>query len=172
VTAAMTWDELRMHVLASPAASGVVRDRFQRRLDAWGLAHLAADVLLCTGELVANAVAAAPAAEIRVRISRGPHGVLVEVWDPGNAMPVARPVVEPTLDDLDLSPENYDANGGWGLPIVAALSTACGFTPHPRTEARPCGRASRTGHPRDGPVRGGTALDDRCERRDRPAATT
>ncbi|MGI8336876.1 ATP-binding protein [Actinomadura scrupuli] len=91
-------------MLASPAASGMVRDRFQRCLDGWGLPHLA---------------------------DRDPYGVLVEVWDPGNAMPQARPVTEPTLDDLDLSPENYDANGGWGLPIVVALSTACGFTPHP-----------------------------------------
>jgi anti-sigma regulatory factor (Ser/Thr protein kinase) len=131
VTAAMTSDELRMHVLASRAAAGIVRDRFQRCLNAWGLPYLSDDVLLCTGELVANAVAAAPTAELRVRISREPSGVLVEVWDPSNAMPEAKPVVEPTLDDLDLSPENFDANGGWGLPIVVTLATACGFTPHP-----------------------------------------
>src|SRR4051794_35249675 len=101
----MNSDEVHWCVLASPAASGMVRDRFRRCLDAWGLPHLADDVLLCTGELVANAVAATPTAEIRVRLSRDPYGVLVEIWDPGSAMPQVKQVVQPTLDDLDLSPD-------------------------------------------------------------------
>jgi hypothetical protein len=34
-------------------------------------------------------------------------------------------------EDLDLSEENWDDNGGWGLPIVQALADDCGYTPHP-----------------------------------------
>jgi anti-sigma regulatory factor (Ser/Thr protein kinase) len=96
------------------------------------LTHISGDVLLCAGEFVANAVEAAPTREIRVRLSRDADGVLLEVWDPGDTMPKARPIVELTLDDLDLSEENWDDKGGWGLPIVATLAQDCGFTPHPR----------------------------------------
>jgi hypothetical protein len=36
-----------------------------------------------------------------------------------------------TLDDLDLSEEAFDENGGWGLQIVQALSARCGAVRDP-----------------------------------------
>jgi anti-sigma regulatory factor (Ser/Thr protein kinase) len=114
------------------ASVGGVRDRFARCLAAWDLpSEIRDDVLLCTGEFLANAVVAAPGRELRVSVSRDSHRVMLEVWDPSNTMPKAQPVVQLTLDDLDLSEENFDANGGWGLPLVEALALECGYTPHP-----------------------------------------
>ncbi|MBC6460041.1 hypothetical protein HKK72_19430 [Actinomadura sp. HBU206391] len=46
-------------------------------------------------------------------------------------MPSPRPVVELELDDLDLSEENFDDNGGWGLSLARELASECGVT---RTE--------------------------------------
>jgi hypothetical protein len=34
-----------------------------------------------------------------------------------------------TPDTLDLREENFDDNGGWGLPIVQMLSADCGVEP-------------------------------------------
>jgi hypothetical protein len=54
--------------------------------------------------------------------------VLLAVWDSSDHMPTVKEVVELTLDDLDLSEENFDNNGGWGLPLVRALSCDCGVS--------------------------------------------
>ena len=54
----------------------------------------------------------------------------IGVADPCPGLPRAPgPLVEPGPDDLDLSEENFDNNGGWGLTIVTALSAAYGVTP-------------------------------------------
>jgi anti-sigma regulatory factor (Ser/Thr protein kinase) len=130
----MPRDQVRMSVLASPAAVGVVRDRFQRTLTRWGVppGHRD-DVLLCASELLTNSVTAAPRRELRAGLSREGRAVLLEVWDPGDALPRLRPMADPALDDLDLTPEGFDDNGGRGLHIVAALATEYGCTPHPPT---------------------------------------
>ncbi|MGI8332002.1 ATP-binding protein [Actinomadura scrupuli] len=131
-TEQMTTDELRLNVLASPAAVGVVRDCFERCLMRWEVAApLRDDVILAASELLTNAVEAAPSREVHARLSRDDCGVLLEIWDPSNAMPRPEPVVELTLRDLDLTEERFDANGGWGLPLVAALAAGYGCRPYP-----------------------------------------
>jgi hypothetical protein len=67
-----------------------------------------------------------------LQVSRDVGGVIIAVWDSSVLMPERRPVVELSLDDLDLSPENYDNNGGWGLALVQALSLSCGVTRDPK----------------------------------------
>ncbi|WP_433325545.1 hypothetical protein [Spirillospora sp. CA-294931] len=54
--------------------------------------------------------------------------MVLAVWDSSDAMPQARPVVELEPEDLDLSPANFDNNGGWGLPLVEALACQSGVT--------------------------------------------
>jgi anti-sigma regulatory factor (Ser/Thr protein kinase) len=124
-------DELRLTMLASTASSGLARTLVQQRLSRWGYMHISCDVLLATAELVANASEATPGREIKIRFSRDSFGVLLEVWDCSDQVPITRPLIEPTLDDLDLREEHWDDNGGWGLPIVAALAHDCGYTPDP-----------------------------------------
>lgn len=130
-TEQMTTDELRLNVLASPAAVGVVRDCFERCLMRWAVpASVRDDVILSASELLTNAVEAAPSREVHARLSRDTCGILLEVWDPSSAMPRPRPVVELALADLDLSEARFDANGGWGLPLVAALAVGYGCRPY------------------------------------------
>lgn len=103
------------------------------RMIDWGLggeryASLREDVCLTVAELVANACAATPETEIRIRLSpefaRGT--LLLGVWDSTDEMPTVTPVVELTLETLDISEENFDRNGGWGIPLVMALASECG----------------------------------------------
>jgi hypothetical protein len=124
-------DEVRLTMLASTASAGLARTLVQQRLFNWGYMHISCDVLLTTAELVANASEATPGREIKIRFSRDTCGVLLEVWDSSNQIPQPKPIIELTLDDLDLSEENWDGNGGWGLPIVQALALDCGYTPDP-----------------------------------------
>jgi anti-sigma regulatory factor (Ser/Thr protein kinase) len=127
-----THDELRMRMLASPAAVGLCRTLVEQRLRKWGVGWAISDALLVTGELAANAVDACPmGAEIWIRLSRDAAGILLQVWDPVDRLPEPR-TVELALDTLDLDPVNFDDNGGWGLAIVAVLSLDHGCTPHPR----------------------------------------
>jgi hypothetical protein len=48
------------------------------------------------------------------------------VWDGSDRLPQVQPIKEMSADDLDLSPENFDDNGGWGLHIVRATASECG----------------------------------------------
>jgi hypothetical protein len=50
----------------------------------------------------------------------------------GGPVPAGKPPPDLTLETLDLSPENWDANSGWGLTIVAALSDQCGYSLDPK----------------------------------------
>jgi hypothetical protein len=78
-----------------------------------------------------NAVEASPrGAEIWVRPSRDTCGPLSQVCDPVNRMPEPKSI-ELTLEPLDLAPERFDVNGGWGLSLVAALSQDHGCDPYP-----------------------------------------
>ncbi|MFB4300830.1 ATP-binding protein [Actinomadura sp. NTSP31] len=109
----------------------MVRALIEFRLAEWRLAGLAGDVHLIAGELVANAIQSTPDREIRVRFVRAERVVRLMVWDASDAMPVARPVLELTLDDIvpdacALDAGHDDGTGGWGLPIVQALASRCG----------------------------------------------
>lgn len=127
----VTCRELLLTMLAAPAASGLARTLAAERLRSWGHHHVIDDATLIIGELIANAVRETPGREIRFQFSRDVHGLLIAVWDSSPRMPRPRPVVEVTLDDLDVSEDSLDRNGGWGLPIVQALSATCGCTRDP-----------------------------------------
>lgn len=128
--------ELDMTCLAAWTAPGQVRAHIELRLTEWRLSGLAQDLHLIAGELVANAVEAAPDGEIRIRFTKEPNALLLGVWDSSNDMPVSKPIVELSLLDIEadpnaLEPDHDDGTGGWGLPIVQALSSECGVTPTP-----------------------------------------
>ncbi|MEU8803330.1 ATP-binding protein [Spirillospora sp. NPDC048819] len=123
--------ELDMSCLAAGTTSGLVRTLVEFRLAEWGLQKIAGDVLLIAGELVANAVESTPDRVVRVRFTREADAVVLAVWDSSEQMPVVRPVVEMTLDDVVADARALDAGyddgtGGWGLPLVEALSAGCG----------------------------------------------
>ena len=126
-----TPDCLLIPMLASKAAAGLVRTLTKTRLHNWGYMHISDDAFLIASELIANAVAATPGEEIRYQFSRDVCGVLIAVWDSSPELPQARPIVELTLDTLDVSKEHWDDNGGRGLSLVAALAASCGHTPDP-----------------------------------------
>jgi anti-sigma regulatory factor (Ser/Thr protein kinase) len=119
-------DELRMPMLASPASAGLARTLTQQRLSKWDCSHISEDTLIVVAELIGNAAKETPNREIRFALRREPAGVLVGVWDCSPRPPRPAPVVEPTLEGLDLSEHNFDANGGRGLHLVAALSAEWG----------------------------------------------
>jgi anti-sigma regulatory factor (Ser/Thr protein kinase) len=120
---------------ATPTVAGQVRLMLQCRFAEWGLAapkyaEVQSDLFLIAAELVTNATTETPDRKIEVSCVPDVNARLIRfsVWDssdrkPGAAMP------ELDLETLDLSPEHYDDNGGWGLPLVQALSESCGVTP-------------------------------------------
>ncbi|WP_158581655.1 ATP-binding protein [Actinomadura spongiicola] len=121
--------ELDISCRADVTVPGMVRSLVGFRLAEWGLERVAGDVLLVAGELVANAVQSALDREIWVKLTREAGAVVVAVWDPSEGMPVARPVVEMTLDDVDgdaWALEPGCEEGGRGLQIVQALASGCG----------------------------------------------
>jgi hypothetical protein len=124
-------DDLRISMLASKAEADLARTFIEARLHKWGCMHISDDAFLIATELVANASAVTPGKEIKFRLSRDATGVLLAVWDSSGCVPQPKPVVELTLDTLDLTPEHWDDNGGWGLPIVQALAVDCGYRRDP-----------------------------------------
>ncbi|WP_433472789.1 ATP-binding protein [Spirillospora sp. CA-142024] len=126
-----TPDCLLMPILASKAAPGLARTLTRSRLHNWGYMHISDDAFLIASELITNAVTATPGKEIRYQCSRDAAGVLIAVWDASPSSPRVRPMIELTLDTLDLSEEHWDDNGGRGLPIVATLAAECGHTSDP-----------------------------------------
>jgi anti-sigma regulatory factor (Ser/Thr protein kinase) len=120
----MCSDELDVTCLATKNVAGEMRRRMEYRLTAWRLSAIAYDTCLVATELITNACAATPGGEIRIRCRREPAAVLVDVWDASDRMPVVRLVAEPV--ELDLSPDRFDQNGGWGLPLVRAIAAECG----------------------------------------------
>lgn len=127
-TQVTAFDQLDMACIAAGTVAAEVRQRIALRLADWRLTHLADDVQLVAAELITNACAITPQGQIRVRFTRETKGVLLAVWDSSHQMPRVQPVAELDLDDLDLSEQNFDRNGGWGLQLVTALSTECGVS--------------------------------------------
>jgi hypothetical protein len=124
-------EELIFPMLGSPAAIGVARTLTCARLRRWDYSHLLDDALLIVTELVTNAADVTPGKKIVFQLTRDAEGIGFAVWDGSSRMPEPKPIVELTLEDLDLSEENFDNNSGWGLAIVQALSTSCGITHDP-----------------------------------------
>lgn len=118
-------------LVASTVVSGLARDQVTSALRGWGLSFLVSDAVLVIGELAANTVEASRAADvIKVHVGLGAGEVVLAVWDGSDARPVTRHV-ELSLETLDLCPEHYDDNGGWGLSIVENLATRCWADPTP-----------------------------------------
>ncbi|MER6817693.1 ATP-binding protein [Spirillospora sp. NPDC000708] len=124
---------LDARMLACPASAGLVRTLLRSRLADWGLSHRADDVQLIAGELLANAAEHAAYLEMRVQFELAPDGMRLGVWDRSNVLPVAKPLgsVDVSPDAAALDEGHDDGTGGWGLPIVQALSVRCGVDPTP-----------------------------------------
>jgi anti-sigma regulatory factor (Ser/Thr protein kinase) len=119
-------EDLRITMPASAAAPGFVRTLVERRLIKWGYSLIADDALLVAVEMVTNAARATPGEDITLLCRWETNAVLVEVWDSSPQPPVPAPVIEMTLDDLDLTEAGFDVNGGRGLHIVQALAAEWG----------------------------------------------
>lgn len=128
----MTQDDLHLLLLASPAAPGLARTLISQRLQKWNLENVLDDLLLVASEILTNALEAAPGEQLKLRLTRDRDGVLVQVWDPSLRLPGPRGVTPLTLELLDaIHPDAWDHGGGWGLPLVQALATDCGYRPTP-----------------------------------------
>lgn len=101
--------ELPDDVLSVGEARGVVRDLLER----WGYRELIDDAELVVSELVTNAVVHAETG-CAVIVNRGEGGIRIEVQDQGPGWP-------------DPQSPGAGAEGGRGLMIVSALSTAWGI---------------------------------------------
>ncbi|GAA2151572.1 ATP-binding protein [Actinomadura napierensis] len=123
--------DLIIPLLGAPATVGLARTLADAWIRKWDYFHILDDALLIVSELITNAVHETPAQEIRFQLSRDGHGIIIAVWDSGIGTPHAKPLRRLTLEDLDLSEEAFDDNGGWGLHIVQALSVRCGATGDP-----------------------------------------
>ncbi|MEU8804923.1 MULTISPECIES: ATP-binding protein [unclassified Spirillospora] len=124
-------EESIMALMGTPAAVGLARTFVDTRIRKWDYFHILDSALLVTSELVTNAARQTPHEKIRLQLSRDTYGVIIAVWDAAHELPQARPMTELTLEDLDLSEEAFDDNGGWGLHIVQVLSAKCGVIGDP-----------------------------------------
>jgi anti-sigma regulatory factor (Ser/Thr protein kinase) len=142
MTVATMTEDLRICMLASVAAPGFARTLMERRLNKWGYSHIVDDALLVTAEMVTNAAQATPGEEITLLCRWEANAVLVEVWDSSPEPPVPAPMIELTLDNLDLAEADFDTNGGRGLHIVQALATEWGhrFDPIDPATGHSCGK--------------------------------
>lgn len=109
--------ELPDDVLSVREARSVVRDV----LELWGYRDLVADAELVVSELVTNAVVHADSG-CAVIVNRGEGGVRIEVQDQGPGWP-------------DRQTPGASAEGGRGLMIVSALSTAWGIQAADRSKS-------------------------------------
>lgn len=120
-----------MPLTGTPSAVGLARTFADAQIRKWDYSHILDSALLIVSELVTNAARQTPDKEIRLQLSRDAYGITIAVWDADHELPKATPMTELTLEDLDLSEEAFDDNGGWGLHIVRALSAKCGVTADP-----------------------------------------
>ncbi len=111
-----------------PEQAGQAR-AWVRALAAAACPPAADDAGLAVTELVANAIqhtrSGRPCGTATVAVIAGPDGVTIHVHDQGADGKVPAP--RPAADDGDGL-----AEGGRGLPIVLAVSTACGIRPAAR----------------------------------------
>ncbi|WP_051300136.1 ATP-binding protein [Actinomadura rifamycini] len=124
--------DLIIPLLGTPSAVGLARTLAGARLNQWNCRHISDDALLIVSELVTNAARQTPHEEIRLQVSRDVGGIVVAVWDASPEIPQARPLPEVVPDDLGAADGSFEDAGGRGLPLVQALSSACGVTRDPK----------------------------------------
>jgi hypothetical protein len=115
-------DSCSLWFAAQPSACPVARRHLAWMLGEWELGGLIRTAELLASEVLANAVTAAredvagpdEPGLIQFRMGRAAASLILEVWDPSAEPPVAR-----RSDPMD--------EGGRGLQLVTALSTAWGF---------------------------------------------
>lgn len=128
----MTKDDLYLCLLASPATPGLARTLISQRLRKWNMERILDDLLLVASEILTNAAEAAPGEQLKLHLTRDHNGLLLQVWDPSPRLPGPRGVAPLTLEALDAThPDDWDNGGGWGLSLVQALATDCGYRPTP-----------------------------------------
>src|SRR4051812_8673937 len=98
-------DDLRIDLLASPAAGGLARTMMEQRLLKWDILHIGDDALLVVSEIVANACEATPHQTITLHLRRDRSGVLIAVWDGNPDPPVLRSSAPLTLKAIDAAPD-------------------------------------------------------------------
>jgi anti-sigma regulatory factor (Ser/Thr protein kinase) len=130
-------DALSIKSLARPTVVGQVRMMIGFRLVAWGylpgrFVELSDNLQLIASELLTNAIDETPDHTIHIECALDIQlqAIRFAVWDSSRAMPYAH-MPELIPESLDLSPDEADKNGGWGLPLVQVLADDCGVT---RTE--------------------------------------
>lgn len=144
---------------AGRTVPGQVRGLVTSRLSAWGLHEVSDDVELIASELATNAVEHVPGREeVRVRLVREPHAVLLEVWDSSDARPVRKLPLSTSSDEAAPDAAALDAGHdaftrGRGLPIVEALSESWGVTPTAPRGKWVWARCATVGPPADVTVR-------------------
>jgi hypothetical protein len=118
------WRYSALDLRPLPGAVPSARLHTRLILTEWGLAAVAADGELIVSELVTNGVracgeimSASGPPPVRLRLTCRSYGVLIEVWDGHDQMPTR---------GRDAPP---DAEGGWGLILVDALSDRWGAYP-------------------------------------------
>lgn len=124
-------DDFRANMPATAAAAAFTRALIKRRLGKWDCGGAADDVLVVAAELLSNAVKATPGRPIRVLCRREDDTVRIAVWDSSPERPAPARRAALCLDDLDVSEDDFDANGGRGLHIVDALAAEWGYRPDP-----------------------------------------
>ncbi|RAY12879.1 hypothetical protein DPM19_22965 [Actinomadura craniellae] len=145
----MAGETLTRRLAAAKSSVGMSRDLVANTLGRWGLADLAEDAVLVISELATNAVGASRAGqEITVHLRNSGTEIILAVHDNGPGTPRHRQV-DLDLATLDVSERNFDANGGWGLSIVAALAARCWVDPGTPAGKWVCAAL------RIGPARGG-----------------
>ena len=111
---------------AMPSAVPCARLHARLVVAEWGFQDVAETVELLVSELVTNAVKAtvgrSPTAPVRLQLSGDTVRVLIEVWDADPRPPVPKELDEDNVPD-------FDAEGGRGLFLVAALSERWGWYP-------------------------------------------
>jgi hypothetical protein len=115
-------DSCSLWFAAQPSACPLARRYLAWMLGEWELGGLISTAGLLASELLANAVTAAredmagpgQPVQIQFRVGRAAASLMLEVWDPSPEPPEAR-----RADQMD--------EGGRGLHLLAALSTAWGF---------------------------------------------
>jgi serine/threonine-protein kinase RsbW len=120
----------RAHLAVHPTSPRNGRHFVGAALADWRLWHLADHAMICTSELVTNAVRHAiwpresgPRRVVTVTIAVFGAGVLVEVHDLDPRLPVVKPRIDPAELGDDLSGL---CEGGEGLRVVAGLTDRCG----------------------------------------------
>ncbi|WP_149179652.1 ATP-binding protein [Streptomyces sp. TRM49041] len=100
--------------ICGPRSVGLARRELRAALAGWKLAAVEDAALLVLSELLTNAVRHAGVAgrPVETRFARMPCGLRIEVHDASERRP------RPTARE----------EGGWGLPLVAALATRWGVT--------------------------------------------